>query len=342
MAYIDIVRKIKKGHVASVYVLTGTEQYILEDTIHLIIKNTLADEEKEFNLSTYDMKEYPIELAVEEAYTFPFMGGKRVVIVKDAYFLTSQKVSSKIEHNTKQLEGYLENPAPETVLILLAPYEKLDERKKIVKLAKKAGEYVSGSALEEKDLKLWIMDRARDNNVTIDDLAIEQLVLLTSAKLMILASEIKKLAIHVGDGGRITEEIVNELVPRSLEQNIFSLVEGVVRREISHSWAIFLDLIKQKEEPLKIIALMVRQFRILYQVKQLTLQGYSQKQIAGQLKLHPYVVKLAMGQAKQFNDDELLALLDELANMDYEIKTGKIDKVLAVEIFFSKRAKITN
>ncbi|MCD8511961.1 MAG: hypothetical protein LRY73_20335, partial [Bacillus sp. (in: Bacteria)] len=68
-------------------------------------------------------------------------------------------------------------------------------------------------------------------------------------------------------------------------------------------------------------------------------QGYGQKQIASMLKLHPYVVKLAGNQGKQFKDEELLHMLDELANMDYNIKTGKIDKVLAVELFFSKRSK---
>lgn len=339
MAYIDIIKNIKKGEIAPIYLLSGTEHYIIEDTLQQIVKQVLTDDEREFNLSKFDMKEYPVEAAVEEAYTFPFMGGKRVVILKDAYFFSSAKENGKVEHDLKKLESYLEHPAPETVFILLAPYEKLDERKKIVKLAKKNGQFLNGIALEERDLKLWIMDRARENDVSIEDGAIDHLLALTGAELMLLASEIKKLSIHSGAGGTVTKDVVEALVPRSLEQNIFALVECVVKQEIENSWKIFLDLLKQKEEPIKIIALMVRQFRILYQVKQLSQQGYGQKQIASMLKLHPYVVKLAGNQGKQFKDEELLRMLDKLANMDYEIKTGKIDKVLAVELFFSRRSK---
>ncbi|MCD8511091.1 MAG: DNA polymerase III subunit delta, partial [Bacillus sp. (in: Bacteria)] len=270
MAYIDVIKKIKKGEVSPVYLLSGTEHYIVEDTLQQIIKQVLTDEEREFNLSKFDMKEYPVEAAVEEAFTFPFMGGKRVVILKDAYFFSTAKETSKLEHDLKKLESYLEHPAPETVFIILAQYEKLDERKKIVKLAKKNGEFLNGIALEERDLKLWIMDRARENKVSFDDDAIDHLLALTGAELMLLASEIRKLSIHSGEGEVVTKEVVESLVPRSLEQNIFALVEGVVKREIESSWKIFLDLLKQKEEPIKIIALMVRQFRILYQVKQLS------------------------------------------------------------------------
>lgn len=338
MSYIDVIRNLKKGNISSVYLLAGTEQYIIEDTIQQIVNYSLLEEEREFNLSKYDMKEHPIEHAIEEAYTFPFFGEKRVVIITDAYFFTATKEKSNVEHDLKQLEAYLQQPSPETVFIIVCPYEKLDERKKLVKLAKKVGEYVSGDPLNERDLKLWILDRAKENNVNIVEEAAERLIELTSANMMMMASEIKKLSLYVGDGETISKTIVEKLVPRSLEQNIFALVDGVMKKEINKAWKIYLDLLKQKEEPIKIIALMARQFRILYQVKQLAAQGYSQKQIASKIKQHPYTVKLALGQIRSFQDEELLSFLDELATIDFEIKTGKIDKNLAVELFFSKRA----
>ncbi|MBU9722524.1 MULTISPECIES: DNA polymerase III subunit delta [Bacillaceae] len=339
MSYIDIVKQLKKGSVSPLYLLYGSEGYLIEDTLQRIIDTGLEEGEREFNLSKYDMKEYPIEVAIEEAYTFPFMGGRRIVILKDAFFFTAAKEKTSVEHDLNKLEGYLENPAPETIFIMVAPYEKLDERKKIVKLAKKNGAFMDGSPLEEKELHIWVHERAKEQGVEINVGAIDQLITLCGAQLMLMASELVKLAIHVGEGATIYRDHVDSLVARSLEQNIFALVDGVVKQNIDQSWSIYQDLLKQKEEPLKIISLMVRQFRILYQVKQLMQQGYSQKQIAGQLKLHPYVVKLAGGQARQFKDEELLNLLDQLADMDYKIKTGQLDKFLAVELFFSKRSR---
>ncbi|UCZ54477.1 DNA polymerase III subunit delta [Bacillus shivajii] len=338
MSYIDVISKIKKGNLSPVYLLFGTESFLIEDTIHRLVEVGLSEHEREFNLSKYEMTEYPVEVAVEEAYTFPFMGGRRVVILKEAYFLSNAKVQSKVEHNLKKLEEYIENPAPETIFIIHAPYEKLDERKKLSKLLKKKAEVLDGSPLDDKLLYQWVNERAKEQGVAIESAAVDQLIALTSAELMLMATELKKLAIHVGEEGAITKEVVDELVARSLEQNIFALVDGVVKRKVDVSWKIYQDLLKQKEDPIKIVSLMVRQFRILYQVKQMSQQGYSQKQIASQLKLHPYVVKLAAQQTNHFKDEELLSLLDQLANIDYEIKTGKIDKTLAVELFISKRS----
>ena len=342
LSYIEINKNIKKGSLSPIYLLTGTEHYLIEDTLHKLIDKCLTAEEREFNLSKFDMREYPVEMAVEEAYTFPFMGGKRLVIIKDAFFYSSGKETAKVEHDLKKLESYLENPAPETVFVIIAPYEKLDERRKIVKLAKKNGEVLNGGALTVKELNQWVIERSKEHNVEIETSAIEQLIHLTSADLMTMATEIKKIAINVGEGGIITRDIVEGLVARSLEHNIFALVDGVVKQEADKAWKIYLDLLKQKEDPIKILALMVRQFRILYQVKQLSQQGYSQKQMAGNLKLHPYVVKLTANEAKRFKDEELLSLLDQLADMDFKIKTGQIDKTIAVEIFISKRSKLLN
>ncbi len=112
--------------------------------------------------------------------------------------------------------------------------------------------------------------------------------------------------------------------------------------ELDEALLIYHDLLKQKEEPLKLLALIARQLRIYYQVKELSRRSYSQKQMATQLKIHPYVVKLASQQINRFEDQQLLSLLESAADTDYAIKTGKMDKVLAVEMLLMKLASIGN
>ncbi|WP_078577129.1 DNA polymerase III subunit delta [Salipaludibacillus agaradhaerens] len=337
MSYVDVLKEISKGNLSPLYLLYGSETYLIEDILQRIISATLSREEQEFNLSKFDMQEHAVEIAIEEAYTYPFMGGKRVVIVKNAYFLSAQQTKEKIEHDIKALQSYIDNPALETIFILLAPYEKLDERKKLVKLLKKQGVIMEGKPLEEKDLRQWIGNRGEEFGVTFDAEAQGALLALTSANLMIMASEIKKLALHVGEGAIVKQHHVEGLVARSLEQDIFALVDSVVKSNVPRALKIYKDLLKQKEAPLKIVALMVRQFRILYQVKQLVSQGYGEKMIASQLKLHPYVVKLAGRQVKKFDDSQLLMLIDQLAELDYQIKTGQVHDELGVELFLLKR-----
>lgn len=337
LSYVKVLGELNKGKLAPLYLIYGSETYLLEDTIHRIISAGLSIEEQEFNLSKFDMGEYPVEMAVEEAYTFPFMGQRRVVLIKEAVFFSGQKDSKKVEHDMDKLLKYIEEPAPETVFIVHAPYEKLDERKKLVKQMKKQAIVMEGAPLKEKELHQWIEEKARQEQVEFEAEARTELMALTGANLMQMGSEIRKLATHVGENNNVTREHVSSLVARSLEQDIFVLVDGVVKGQAHQSMKVFKDLLKQKEPPLRIMAMMVRQFRILYQIKQLTQQGYGEKMIASQLKLHPYVVKLAAKQVQRFQDKELLSYLDQLADLDYQIKTGKINDELGVELFLLRR-----
>lgn len=95
-----------------------------------IIRRALSDEEREWNVSTYDCEETPIEVALEDAETLPFFGERKIVIVKQPYFLTAEKGKEKVEHDVKRLEAYIDKPAPFSSVMFVGSYEKLDERKK--------------------------------------------------------------------------------------------------------------------------------------------------------------------------------------------------------------------
>ena len=333
---LDIWKKINKKQFGSIYLLYGTEQFLINQTKDLIVEQALEEDEKDFNLSIIDLEEVPVEVALEDAETLPFIGERRVVILKNPYFLTAEKGKDKVDHNIAKFEKYINEPAPYSIIVIMAPYEKLDERKKISKLLKRQAEVLEANPLNEKDLTQWVMERARTFDVTFQGGPIQELIQLTGTNLMIITQEVDKICLYVGKGGVVTEEDIHILVPRSLEQNIFTLIEKIVQRKLSEALRIFYDLIQNNEEPIKILSLLATQFRLIYQVKELARRGYGQPQIAGNLKVHPYRVKLAAGQARLFSDAELSSIINQLAEMDYEIKNGKIDKKLSLELFIMK------
>ena len=112
-----------------------------------------------------------------------------------------------------------------------------------------------------------------------------------------LAKEMDKLTLYVGMGGEITTKLVAELVPKSVEQNVF-FDRKSGEKDIAGAMQILDGLFTQQEEPIKLLALLVSQFRLLYQVKELQQRGYGQNQIASHIGVHPYRVKLAMNQTK--------------------------------------------
>ena len=95
-------------------------------------------------------------------------------------------------------------------------------------------------------------------------------------------------------------------------------------------------MLKMNEEPIKIVVILANQFRIMYQSKELLKKGYSEKDIASTLKIHPYRVKLAIQNSRNYTSDILLKNLNALADIDIGIKTGTINKDLALELFILK------
>ncbi|TMU85604.1 DNA polymerase III subunit delta [Bacillus sp. BHET2] len=333
---IDIWKKIEKSQFASIYLVYGNESFIINETKQRIVTSAITEEEMDFNFSSYDLEETPVEVAIEDAETFPFMGERRVVIIQNPVFLTAEKTKEKVEHNIKRFEQYIQSPAPYTIMVITANYEKLDERKKITKSLKKLAEVVEAKKLNENELKSWVRERAASNSVQIDEDAIELLLTLAGTNLMMLTQELDKLSLYASDTNRIDVEVVEKLTARSLEQNIFTLVDKVVHRRIDEALRIYYDLLKQNEEPLKVLSILAGQFRLIYGVKELTRRGYGQQKVASTLKVHPFRVKLAAGQAKHFNDKQLAYIIELLSQGDYEIKTGKIKKELMIEMFLFK------
>ncbi|MFD2213890.1 DNA polymerase III subunit delta [Metabacillus endolithicus] len=335
----NVWKDIQNKKVQPVYLLVGEESFLMQETLRHIVQASLLEEEKDFNLSVYDMEETPVETAIEDAETLPFMGEKRVVIIKNSVFLTSEKKKEKLEHRVEKLEQYINSPAPYTIVVFVAPYEKLDERKKITKLLKKQSVVIEMKSLSDDEAIKWMLNVAQEQRVELEKAAVEQLLVLTAGDLMAIHQELQKLSTYVGEGGIISVEAVNLLVARTLEQNIFDLIEHVIYRRSKEALQIFYDLLKNNEEPIKILSLLVTQFRLILQVKELSTVGYGQQQIASTVKVHPFRVKLALQQARLFQTEELAHILMELAEADYEMKTGKKDKQLLLELFLLKLFK---
>lgn len=327
----SLKKKIKNKESSPIYLIWGTELYLAEDAIKTIT-SLLSPDEKDFNLSVHNLDEISIQEVIEDAETMPFLGDRRVVVMKNAAFLTAAKEKTKIEHDYKVFEQYIQNPAEYTTLVIVVPYEKLDERKKIVKQLKTQAEVIQVSQLSNDTAEKWLQQEAAASGVAIDREAVELLLARLGTKMSILAKEMEKMALFVGENGVISKETVDSLVARTLEDDVFGLVDHVVHKRTEQALRSFYDLMKQNQEPIQIHALITRQFRIINGVKELSKKGYGEKQIASSLKLHPYAVKLASKHANRFDEAFLRNCLNDFAETDYKLKTGQMDKTLLLEL----------
>ncbi|WP_019536078.1 DNA polymerase III subunit delta [Paenibacillus ginsengihumi] len=338
MDYRTAIKRIDKGEFAPLYVCYGAETYLIRGMIEKLTNRIVNPDDRTLAVSRFDLSETPLDALLDEAETLPFMVPRKLVIGTNASFLTGAKDSGKIEHRLDRLAAYMSSPAEFTVIVLTVEADKLDERKKLVKKLKELDALVPCAQLSEAELVRWIEQQAAQAGFALAPGVAERLILYAGAGLQGLSKELEKCALYAGQGGTLTEEALEQLVTRTIEQNIFALIEHIVQLRMEQAFTMLSELLRRKEEPIKIVMLIARQFRIMFQVKDLSQQGYSQQQIASQLGLHPYAVKVAAGQAGRFDARRLAAILQQLADLDYQMKSGKIDKVLGLELFLLRLA----
>ncbi|WP_261305676.1 DNA polymerase III subunit delta [Paenibacillus andongensis] len=332
------LKDIQAGRPAPVYLCYGPEKYKMREFIQVLTDLLIEPEHKEFAVSKFDLSEISLSAVLEDAETLPFMVPKKLVIAKNALFFTGAKESSKIEHHLDRLTDYLKSPAEHTVVVFTVDADKLDERKKIVKALKDLEAAVPFLSLSPEELQQWVAKQAQQLGFSFTGEAADQLILYTGGNLQSLSAEIEKISLYVGVGTEASVDVIDQLVARSTEQNVFILIEDIVNVRLERAFVILEELLKQREEPIKIAALIARQFRIMLQVKELSKQGYSQQQMASQIGLHPFAVKVAEGQARKYDIEKLSRIMSQLADLDFQMKTGKIDKVLGLELFLLRLA----
>ena len=146
--------------------------------------------------------------------------------------------------------------------------------------------------------------------------------------------EVEKLCLY---DKYITIEGVDKLVSKPLDENVFSLTSAILQKDRQKIFSIYKDLMVLNEEPVKLIVLIAGQFTsLMYQVKLLDRKGYNDKEIGKILAINPYRLKYIRQEGKDFDLDELLKRLNDLAKLDEAIKTGKIDKKIGLELFLIK------
>jgi len=328
----DVTQELKKGIVHPVYLLYGTEALLIDETVSMIQRAALPQGVDDFNYMKFHYDETPIQYTVHEAETIPFMSERKLILVNNCAAFTTAK-SGRVDHDVDVLQAYLGNPAPFSTIILTVNAEKLDERKKLTKIAQQNACVVQFVAFKENEVKDWIIAETKEHGTSITSDGVSRLILSVGTNLRLLRSEIEKLALYAGEGGTITEQVVDDLATRTMENNIFVFIDEVVRLRVERAMRMMYDLMKNKEEPIKLLFMITRQIRIMLQIKVQSGRGYSMNQVAQQIGVHPYAAKIASEQGNRYSAKELEKLLFDLAEIDYKIKTGQIGDRTALEMF---------
>lgn len=335
--YKGLLNSLDRGLVSPVYLFFGEEEYLKEKAVQRF-KEKLLPQAADFNLDLLDGEETELSTVVTLAENLPFMAERRLLIVKNApWFSGKGKNKEEDSDNSKsggaeeKLLTYLSNPAVTTCLVFIAK-DTVDRRKKLFKAVSSAGQAIDFKMLKPAELITWVNQMIKMAGKKIEPAAARALVEANGKwGLLNLENEVKKLLAFLGEGQEITLQDVREVGVTNIEQNIFNVVDDTVAGHTAKALTGIRDLLAMKEQPPKILALLSRQFRISLQVSALIGEGCPEREVAGKLGLHDFVVKKALTQVRNSGTKKLQWALEQIAAIDADIKKGQQDFLPAME-----------
>ncbi len=333
MTFEDQIKKLKKGDIPKLLLVQGNERYLNEKVEAAILQGAFGGEIDEFSFGRYDMEVHPIDEALAEAQSMPFFSDYRVIFIEHPYFLTSERNKADVDHDLEWLEEYIESPSSFTKFIIFASYDSLDNRKKINKKLKKNAQLISTQPFSAQDSQAYIRQLIQSEGYHMDESAYQSFLELTDQDLSRMMNEITKIMIYKGQDRQISQTDVENLVTPSLNRDIFSLNDAILKQELKEALDIFQDLLLQKESPLKLMSILLGQFRLLLQVKILRKKGYQADDIKAYLNVHPYRIKLALAAEKNYSKNHLEIAIKQLIVADFQVKMGGMEDKKRFELF---------
>lgn len=313
----------------NIYVFYGEEDFLINKAILNICHNHSNGQ-----VIKHDLLKTNISDLIEDALMGSLFEEKKIIIGYNAVFLSGDSTKDPINHNIDALINYIYHSNPDTIIILVLGSDKLDKRKNIVKRLIATAEIKEFPKLNENDMVKYAKDVFEKAHYQITFKALNMLVEMSGSSLYLLNSECEKLMHYKFDNKTISEEDITEMIVKYDFDNVFALTNAVIKRDIDNSLFLYQELLKRNEEPIKIIVMLANQFRLIFQVKRMLAKKISESEIVATLGVHPYRVKLAS--EVKISEKKLLSYIKSLADLDEDIKMGKINKDVGLELFLLK------
>lgn len=345
MDYIGLDKSLERKLTSPVYLFYGEETYLRDKYLREFMA-LIPEEVRDFNMDIIDARETDIGNIVNLASTLPFMAELRIVIIKNAEFFKSRKKSGaedkvdtkngkvdtkndKVNPVDEVLLKYLENPPTTTCLIFCS--DSVDKKRRTYKTVEKNGQIVEFVPLKGQQLNEWIDRRARNLGKIIEPAGMAGLITAAGNNLWQLNAELEKLSSYTRTE-KITAADVGLMVSKTSELSIFELVDAIAERNRANAIKMAREMVFLGEPIIRILFMIARQFRLLLLTKILLQQGNPEKSLAGLLQAHPFVAQKCAKQARNFSVQELKAAMEKILTADSDIKSGKQEAVLALEL----------
>lgn len=324
----ELDRSLREG-LRSLYLLLGSEVYLRRVAAQTITEAALSRTLlREFNESAFSLLSDPVQSAIAAAEQLPMMSDMRVVRIRDFAKLR--------EADEETLIRYLNNPAPTTVMIFIA--DDLDKRKKSSKVLLDTCTVVEFAPLKDAEAKAWAKTRLKELKVTADDQILSELIRLVGTDVQTLFNELEKLAsAAASEGGRITLDLVDELIGRSRELSNFELGDHLLAGNRKKALETLHRLLEDGAEPVMLVGLIAGNYHRLALGKHLLTRG-GREEVFRNISLPPFKRDSYISTLQRSSAEKIARGIQLTAATDLAIKTSQATPRLQLEMLVCELA----
>lgn len=342
MDYKAILAAVKQNKLASAYLLHGEETYFLRRIEQVLINSIVPVEDREMNLIVFEADPHKEEL-INAIETIPFLGERNLIIVHNTDLFSAGRkgaaggddVQDKTDAATERLIALFNNMPAYSCIVFIA-HDKPDKRRKIFKAIEKNGVIFEAAPLKGKELRNWLTERLSELNIKMAPGAQEHLVaavsMMPQVSLDFINNELEKIMLYTMGKSTISLQDLVEILSAVPEVSIFSMVEALSQRQTAQALVLLREQLAAGEHPIRILALLARQVRQLWQTKELRNKGYGSREVADYFKVPGFIGEKLVKQSSGFSEQNLKTAMLNLAAADRELKTSQNGPVVLEKI----------
>lgn len=329
----EALREIESGKARPVYVVVGEERVFADRIVAAARKHVVDAATAGFNIDVFEAGEVPVNRVVDSANTMPMMARCRLVILRGIERLEKggdDDDRGKAKSSPSDaLAEYVSKPSPNTCLVLVGT--KLDGRRKLAGVAKKAGIVVECTPLRPNMLPLFVREEAKRRGHAIASDVADALVDLVGNELGSLIDAIERLSLYVGKGAEIAEDAVIASIARVRVGSVWGLSDAVAARDRATALKLLNENFDPRDRGLPLHGLLASSIRKMLKLRALLEAGVSTDDAAKQAGFPPFKAQEAARQAKRFPPGELERAVAIFAEADLALKGSKRPPLIVLE-----------
>ena len=331
MTYQQILTDLKQKNFKPVYFLAGSEPFFIDAISDYIEEHALSEGEKSFNQVVLYGRDVDHLAVIDHARRYPMMSQYQVVIVKEAQDMK----------DLKDLEKYIDNPTPSTILVICHKHKTFNKTSKFAKLVKAKAVLFESSKLYDNQVPDWIIQQLKSLKLKINPNTAGLIGEYLGTDLSLISHELEKISLHLAPGSEVTAKHVEELIRISREYNIFELQKALAVKDMDKIARITANFISNpKKTPfIMVTTSLAGFFSKIYQMHFLKNKSDSEVQQALNLR-SSYALREFRAAVKNFPLAKTEEIIDLLKTYDLMAKgvdfnsVGKEDGALLKELIF--------